>query len=204
MFTLIGLGTGTALTFSVMAALFPDALPAAFRKPGASPPLYFEPAAAITTLVLLGQVLELRARQATGSAIRALLRLAPKNARLVSPDGSERDVPVERVQIGQRLRVRPGERVPVDGVLAEGTSALDESMVTGESLPVDKAPGDRVTGGTQNGSGSFVMRAAAARPSNGWPTACRAGSCPPSSQRRWSPSSYGRWSGPSRDWPMRW
>ena len=159
MFTLIGLGTGTAFTFSVMAALFPDALPAAFRKPGASPPLYFEPAAAITTLVLLGQVLELRARQATGSAIRALLRLAPKNARLVSPDGSERDVPVERVQIGQRLRVRPGERVPVDGVLAEGTSALDESMVTGESLPVDKAPGDRVTGGTQNGSGSFVMRA---------------------------------------------
>jgi Cu+-exporting ATPase len=159
MFTLIGLGTGTAFGFSVIAVLFPAALPDAFRKPGAAAPLYFEPAAAITTLVLLGQVLELRARQATGSAIRALLRLAPKNARLVSSDGSERDVPVEQVQVGDRLRVRPGERVPVDGVVVEGTSVLDESMITGESLPVDKAPGDRVTGGTQNGSGSFVMRA---------------------------------------------
>jgi len=159
MFTLIGLGTGTAFTFSVVAALIPDVLPAAFRKPGAPAPLYFEPAAAITTLVLLGQVLELRARQATGSAIRALLRLAPKNARLVSADGAEHDVPVEQVQVGARLRVRPGERVPVDGVVAEGTSAIDESMITGESLPVDKAPGNQVTGGTQNGSGSFVMRA---------------------------------------------
>ena len=159
MFTLIGLGTGTAFSFSVVATLFPDLLPSAFRKPGMSPPLYFEPAAAITTLVLLGQVLELRARQATGSAIRALLRLAPKNARLVSADGSEHDVPVEQVQIGARLRVRPGERVPVDGVVAEGTSAIDESMITGESLPVDKAPGNQVTGGTQNGSGSFLMRA---------------------------------------------
>jgi P-type Cu+ transporter len=159
MFTLIGLGTGTAFSFSVIAALFPAVLPAAFRKPGASAPLYFEPAAAITTLVLLGQVLELRARQATGSAIRALLRLAPKSARLVSPDGSEHDVPVEQVQVGDRLRVRPGERVPVDGVIAGGTSALDESMITGESLPVDKAPGDKLTGGTQNGSGSLLMRA---------------------------------------------
>jgi len=159
MFTLIGLGTGTAFSFSVLATLFPDVLPAAFRRPGAPAPLYFEPAAAITTLVLLGQVLELRARQATGSAIRALLRLAPKNARLVSVDGSEHDVPVEQVQIGARLRVRPGERVPVDGVVAEGTSSVDESMITGESLPVDKAPGNQVTGGTQNGSGSFLMRA---------------------------------------------
>jgi len=159
MFTLIGLGTGTAFSFSVIAALLPGALPAAFHKPGAPLPLYFEPAAAITTLVLLGQVLELRARQATGSAIRALLRLAPMNARLVSLDGSEHDVAVERVQVGDRLRVRPGERVPVDGVLVEGASALDESMLTGESLPVGKAPGDRVTGGTHNGSGSFVMRA---------------------------------------------
>jgi P-type Cu+ transporter len=159
MFTLIGLGTGTAFTFSVVAALIPDVLPAAFRKPGMPPPLYFEPAAAITTLVLLGQVLELRARKATGSAIRALLRLAPKNARLVSADGSEHDVPVEQVQIGVRLRVRPGERVPVDGVVAEGTSSVDESMISGESLPVDKAPGNQVTGGTQNGSGSFIMRA---------------------------------------------
>jgi Cu+-exporting ATPase len=159
MFTLIGLGTGTAFSFSVLATLIPDVLPAAFRRPGAPAPLYFEPAAAITTLVLLGQVLELRARQATGSAIRALLRLAPKNARLVSADGAEHDVPVEQVQIGARLRVRPGERVPVDGVVEEGTSAIDESMITGESLPVDKAPGNQVTGGTQNGSGSFVMRA---------------------------------------------
>ena len=159
MFTLIGLGTGTAFGFSVVAALLPGALPAAFRKPGMSAPLYFEPAAAITTLVLLGQVLELRARQATGSAIRALLRLAPKNARLVSPDGSEHDVPVEQVQVGNRLRVRPGERVPVDGVVVEGASAVDESTITGESLPEDKATGSQVTGGTQNGSGSFVMRA---------------------------------------------
>ena len=159
MFTLIGLGTGTAFGFSVIAALLPRVLPAAFRKPGASVPLYFEPAAAITTLVLLGQVLELRARQATGSAIRALLRLAPKTARLVSPDGSDHDVAVEQVQVGDRLRVRPGESVPVDGAVEQGTSAVDESMITGESLPVDKAPGDRVTGGTHNGSGSFVMRA---------------------------------------------
>ena len=159
MFTLIGLGTGAAFLFSVIATLLPGVLPAAFRKSGMSAPLYFEPAAAITTLVLLGQVLELRARQATGSAIRALLRLAPKNARLLLPDGSECDIPVEQVQLGARLRVRPGERVPVDGVVADGGSAIDESMITGESLPVDKAPGDRVTGGTQNGSGSFVMRA---------------------------------------------
>ena len=124
MFTLIGLGTLTAFGSSVIAALFPNALPHAFRKPGTPAPLYFEPAAAITTLVLLGQVLELRARQATGSAIRALLRLAPKNARRVSPDGSEHDVPVEQVQVGDRLRVRPGERVPVDGVVEQGTSAL--------------------------------------------------------------------------------
>ena len=159
MFTLIGLGTLTAFGSSVIAALFPNSLPHAFRKPGTPAPLYFEPAAAITTLVLLGQVLELRARQATGSAIRALLRLAPKNARRVSPDGSEHDVPVEQVQVGDRLRVRPGERVPVDGVVEQGTSALDESMLTGESLPVDKAPGDKLTGGTQNGSGSLLIRA---------------------------------------------
>jgi Cu+-exporting ATPase len=159
MFTLIGLGVGTAFGFSVVAALWPGLLPSAFRKPGTPPPLYFEPAAAITTLVLLGQVLELRARQATGSAIRALLRLAPKNARLIASDGSERDVPVEQVQLGARLRVRPGERVPVDGRVVEGTSTMDESMITGESLPVEKALGDPVTGGTQNGLGSFVMRA---------------------------------------------
>jgi P-type Cu+ transporter len=159
MFTLIGLGVGTAFGFSVVASIWPGLLPSSFRKPGAPPPLYFEPAAVITTLVLLGQVLELRARQATGSAIRALLRLAPKNARLIASDGSERDVPVEQVQLGARLRVRPGERVPVDGRVVEGTSTLDESMITGESLPVEKAPGDPVTGGTQNGSGSLVMRA---------------------------------------------
>jgi Cu+-exporting ATPase len=159
MFTLIGLGVGTAFVFSVIAALWPALLPSAFHKPGTPVPLYFEPAAAITTLVLLGQVLELRARQATGSAIRSLLKLAPKNARLVGQDGTETDIPIEQVQIGQRLRVRPGERVPVDGEVVEGTSTVDESMLTGESMPVDKAKGAPVSGGTQNGAGSFVMRA---------------------------------------------
>ena len=158
MFTLIALGTGTAYVYSVFAVLFPDMLPRTLRHGGA-PPVYFEAAAVITTLVLLGQVLELRARSATSGAIRALLGLAPKTARRLRADGTEEDVALTEVQVADRLRVRPGERVPVDGVVLEGRSAVDESMVTGEAIPVEKAPDARVTGGTVNGTGSFVMRA---------------------------------------------
>jgi P-type Cu+ transporter len=158
MFTLIALGTGTAFGYSVFAVLMPEALPEEMRH-GGVPPVYFEAAAVITTLVLLGQVLELRARSATSGAIRALLSLAPKTARRVRDDGSEEDVPLGHVQVGDRLRVRPGERVPVDGIVLEGASAVDESMVTGEPIPVEKTPGARVTGGTVNGTGGFVMRA---------------------------------------------
>ena len=160
MFTLIGLGTGVAYVYSVVARLAPELVPASFREHGhGEVPVYFEAAAVIVTLVLLGQVLELRARSRTGAAIRALLGLAPKTARRILPDGREEDVPLDRVQPGDRLRVRPGERVPVDGVVAEGRSGLDESMITGESLPVEKGTGDAVLGGTVNGTGSFVMQA---------------------------------------------
>jgi P-type Cu+ transporter len=159
MFTLIALGTGIAYLDSLVGALFPDIFPAAFRTMDGGVPLYFESAAVIVTLVLVGQVLELRARALTGGAIRALLDLAPRTARLVHPDGGERDVPLGEVQVGDLLRVRPGEKVPVDGVLTEGESALDEAMLTGEPLPVDKHAGDTVTGGTLNTSGSFLMRA---------------------------------------------
>jgi len=158
MFTLIALGTAAAFGYSVFAVLVPDALPHGMRHGGA-PPVYFEAAAVITTLILLGQVLELRARSATSGAIRALLGLAPKTARRLRADGGEEDVPLGDVQPGDRLRVRPGERVPVDGVVLEGTSAVDESMVTGEPIPVEKTPTSRVTGGTVNGTGGFVMRA---------------------------------------------
>jgi P-type Cu+ transporter len=158
MFTLIALGTAAAFGYSVFVVLFPDVLPHGMRHAGA-PPVYFEAAAVITTLVLLGQVLELRARSATSGAIRALLGLQPKTARRLSADGREDDLPLDQVQVGDRLRVRPGERVPVDGVVLEGKSAVDESMVTGEPIPVEKGPGSRVTGGTINGTGSFVMRA---------------------------------------------
>jgi P-type Cu+ transporter len=158
MFTLIALGTGAAFAFSVLAVLFPDALPHAMRH-GGVPPVYFEAAAVITTLVLLGQVLELRARSATSGAIRALLGLQPKTARRLREDGSEEDVPLEHVAVGDRLRVRPGERVPVDGAVLEGRSAVDEALVTGEPIPVEKESGNRVTGGTVNGTGGFVMRA---------------------------------------------
>ncbi|MFZ2006631.1 MAG: heavy metal translocating P-type ATPase [Stellaceae bacterium] len=159
MFTLIALGTGIAYLDSVAAALFPEIFPAAFRTTDGSVPLYFEAAAVIVTLVLLGQVLELRVRALTGGAIRALLDLAPKTARLVSADGGEQDVPLAEIAVGDLLRVRPGETVPVDGIVVEGESALDESMLTGEPLPIDKAVGDRVTGATLNRTGSFVMRA---------------------------------------------
>jgi len=159
MFTLIGLGVGVAYSFSVVAALFPDIFPSSFRGHGGSLPVYFEAAAVITTLVLLGQVLELKARSQTSSAIKALLGLAPKTARRISPDGTEQDVPLDQVNVGDVLRVRPGERVPVDGVIVEGTSSIDESMVTGEPIPVEKQGNDRVIGGTVNGTGSLVMRA---------------------------------------------
>jgi Cu+-exporting ATPase len=158
MFTLIALGTATAFGFSLYAMLFPDTLPHAVRH-GGVPPVYFEAAAVIITLVLLGQVLELRARSATSGAIRALLGMAPKTARRVNADGSEEDIPLAHVHVGDQLRVRPGERVPVDGVVLEGHSSVDESMVTGEAIPVEKATGAWVTGGTVNVTGGFVMRA---------------------------------------------
>ncbi len=159
MFTLIGLGVGVAYVYSVVAALFPDIFPDAFRDEAGQVAVYFEAASVIVTLVLLGQVLELKARSQTGAAIRALLGLAPKTARKVLPDGTEQDVPLEHVQPGDRLRVRPGEKVPVDGVVVEGRSSVDESMITGEPIPVEKGPGDPVTGATVNATGSFVMEA---------------------------------------------
>ena len=159
MFTLIAIGTGTAYGFSVLATLLPDIFPASFRTHTGHVAVYFEAAAVITTLVLLGQVLELRARSQTSGAIRALLGLAPKTARRLQDEGTEEDVSLDQVQPGDRLRVRPGEKIPVDGSLLEGRSAVDESMVTGEPLPVEKVPGSHVTGGTVNGTGSFVMRA---------------------------------------------
>jgi P-type Cu+ transporter len=159
MFTLIGLGTGASYLYSVVATLFPQVFPMSMRGMDGGAPVYFEAAAVITTLVLLGQVLELRARQQTSGAIRALLNLAPQQAHRLDGDGAEKDVALEQVQRGDRLRVRPGERVPVDGVVSEGGSAVDESMITGEAMPVEKTANDPVTGGTLNSSGSFVMRA---------------------------------------------
>jgi Cu+-exporting ATPase len=159
MFTLIGMGTGVAYIYSAAATFTPNFFPVTPPHVRGFPDLYFEAAAAITTLVLLGQVLELRARSRTSAAIRALLDLSPQAARLLNADGSEKDVPLEQVKSGDRLRVRPGEKVPVDGVLLEGRSSIDESMITGESLPVEKSPDSKVIGATINGTGSFVMRA---------------------------------------------
>jgi Cu+-exporting ATPase len=159
MFTLIGLGVAVAYSYSLVAALWPAAFPPAFHDQNGGVPVYFEAAAVITTLVLLGQVLELRARSQTGAAIRALLGLAPKTARVVDENGTETDLALERVKVGFRLRVRPGEKVPVDGVVLEGISSIDESMISGEPIPVEKQPGDRVTGATVNTTGSLVIRA---------------------------------------------
>ncbi|HEX9878782.1 MAG TPA: copper-translocating P-type ATPase [Candidatus Binatia bacterium] len=159
MFTLIAIGVGTAYVYSVIAALFPRIFPASFRGAHGEVAIYFEAAAVITTLVILGQVLELKARSRTSMAIKALLGLAPKTARVLLDDGTEKDVPLDQVKPGDRLRVRPGEKVPVDGVVLEGATSVDESMVTGEPIPVEKTKDTRVTGATVNGTGSFVMRA---------------------------------------------
>jgi Cu+-exporting ATPase len=159
MFTLIAIGVGTAYVYSVAATIFPNLFPASFRGHGGEVGVYFDAAAVITTLVLLGQVLELRARSRTSSAIKALLGLAPKTARVIRDDGEDEDIPLERVRPGDRLRVRPGEKIPTDGAVLEGSTSVDESMVTGEPIPVEKEKESKVTGGTVNGTGSFVMRA---------------------------------------------
>ena len=159
MFTLIGLGTGVGYVYSLVATLFPNIFPLSFRDAEGSVAVYFEAAAVIITLVLLGQVIELKARSQTGAAIKALLGLAPKTARRIRGDGSDEDVPLEQVLPGDRLRIRPGEKVPVDGTVLEGASAVDESMISGESIPVEKSAGDRLIGATVNGTGSLVMRA---------------------------------------------
>ena len=159
MFTLIAIGVGTAYVYSVVATFFPNLFPQSFRGHNGEIGVYFDAAAVITTLVLLGQVLELRARSKTSRAIKALLGLAPKTARLIRDNGTEVDVPLERVKPGDRLRVRPGEKIPVDGMVLEGSTSVDESMITGEPIPVEKTKGSKVTGGTVNGTGSFIMRA---------------------------------------------
>jgi P-type Cu+ transporter len=159
MFTLIALGTGVAFVYSLVATIFPGLLPASVRMVDGITPVYFEAASVIVTLVLVGQVLELRARAKTGSAIRALLGLAPATARRIGPDGRESDVPLADVHVGDRLRIRPGEKVPVDGKVLEGSSAIDESMISGEPIPVTKQIGDTVIGGTLNGSGTLVIQA---------------------------------------------
>src|SRR5687768_204991 len=159
MFTLIAMGTGVAWVYSMAATLAPGVFPAAFRSAGGAVAVYFEAAAVITVLVLLGQVLELRARESTGGAIRALLDLAPRHARRVRPDAADEEIALEHVAVGDVLRVTPGEKIPVDGVVIEGRASVDESMVTGESMPVTKAPDSRVIGGTMNLTGGFLMRA---------------------------------------------
>jgi P-type Cu+ transporter len=159
MFTLIGLGVGVAYVYSLIATLMPQIFPHGFRDHAGNVPVYFEAASVITTLVLLGQVLELKARSSTGAAIRSLLGLAPKTARRIRPDGTEDDVVLGQVMKGDRLRVRPGEKIPVDGVVLEGVSSVDESMVTGEPIPIEKQKGERVIGGTINGNGTLVMQA---------------------------------------------
>lgn len=157
MWTLIGLGTGAAYVYSVIATVFPGLFPETYRAHGRVS-VYFEAAAVIISLTLLGQLLELKARSQTSAAIKALLGLAPKTARRINPDGSEEDIPLSHVHVGDSLRVRPGEKVPVDGVVIDGTSSLDESMITGEPIPVTKRIGDHVIGATMNATGSLVIR----------------------------------------------
>ena len=156
MFTLIAMGVGVAYAYSLVALLAPGVFPPAFRDSMGAVPVYFEAAAVITVLVLLGQLLELRARERTSGAIRALLDLAPRMARRVRPDGTEEDVSLDQVAVGDRLRVRPGEKIPVDGEVTEGRAAVDESMVTGESMPVTKQPGDKVVAGALNRTGGVA------------------------------------------------
>jgi Cu+-exporting ATPase len=158
MWTLIGTGVGAAFGYSVVATLAPDLFPESFRTHGRIG-VYFEAAAVIVSLTLLGQLLELKARSSTSAAIKALLRLAPRTARRIADDGTEEDIPLTHVHVGDRLRVRPGETVSVDGVVLEGRSSVDESMLTGESIPVEKGPGDKVIGATLNGNGALVIRA---------------------------------------------
>ena len=159
MFTLIAMGVGVAYIYSAVATIFPQIFPDTMRTHGGQPEVYFEAAAAIIVLVLLGQVLELRARSRTGTAIRALLDLAPKMARVMRDDGSEYDLPLDQVQVGDKLRVRPGEKIPTDGTVIDGLSSVDESMITGESMPVEKRTGDKVIGATVNGTGWLLVRA---------------------------------------------
>ena len=159
MFTLIGIGAGSAYVYSVCAVLAPQIFPPSFRDMSGNPGLYFEAAAVITVLVLLGQVLELRARSQTGGAIRALLGLAPKTARRIAQDGTEADISLADIQVGDRIRVRPGEKIPTDGSVMEGHSAVDESMITGEAVPIEKTNGAKLVGGTINGTGGLVMKA---------------------------------------------
>ena len=224
MFTLIAIGTGTAYIYSVIATLVPGIFPASFRTHGGAVAVYFEAAAVITTLVLLGQVLELRARSQTSSAIKALLGLAPKTARRLRDDGSEEDVPLDQVQPGDRLRVRPGEKVPVDGVVLEGASAIDESMITGEPIPVEKVRGSRHRWhGERYGRAGDARRARGDRDAPGPDRAHGergpAQSCPdsalsghrfgvfcPGRRRGGGPGCRGMGAGavPSHAWPMRW
>ena len=159
MFTLIGIGVGVSYLYSAIATFWPSLFPDSLRGMHGQPAVYFESAAAIVILVLAGQVMELRARGQTSSAIRALLDLSPKMARVVEADGRERDIPLDQVTVGQLLRVRPGEKIPVDGLVLEGRTVVDESLITGESLPIEKNPGDRVIGASVNGNGSILMRA---------------------------------------------
>ena len=214
MFTLIGLGVAVSYGYSLTVLAFPELMQPLLRDSRAAAPVYFEAAAMIVTLVLLGQVLELGARHRTGAAIRALLDLSPKRALRIRHDGSDEEVPLAEVAVGDRLRVRAGEKIPVDGRVLEGESAVDESMVTGEPIPAAKAPGDRLVGATLNGTGALVMRgervaarrSGAARRSSGWPTSSRGSSCRSWSARRSSLFSPGRWSvrhrgSRTRSWP---